>query len=57
MRPYHPQENGQVETTKKLIEGILTKTVASHRRNCDDKIPEVLWAYNYMVEYYRILTI
>jgi hypothetical protein len=27
--PYHPQENGQVESTNKVIESILTKTVAT----------------------------
>ena len=25
--PYHPQENGQVESTNKVLESILTKTV------------------------------
>ena len=25
--PYHPQENGQVESTNKVLEAILTKTV------------------------------
>ena len=29
--PYHPQENGQVESTKKVTEAILTKTVSLHR--------------------------
>eukprot|EP00253_Pinus_taeda_P019554 PITA_19554 len=43
--PYHPQANGQVESTNKVIEGILTKIVVSHQRNWVDKIPEVLWAY------------
>lgn len=43
--PYHPQENGQLEITNKVIEGILTKTMASHRRNWADKLLEVLWAY------------
>ena len=43
--PYHPQANGQVESTNKVIEGILTKTMASHQRNWADKLPEVLWAY------------
>ena len=31
--PYLPQENDQVESTNKLIEAIVTKTVTSHR--CD----------------------
>lgn len=25
--PYHPQENGQVESTNKVLESILTKTI------------------------------
>ena len=43
--PYHPRENRQVESTNKVIDGILTKTVANHQRDWDNKIPEVLWAY------------
>lgn len=43
--PYHPHANGQVESTNKVIESILTKTVASHRRDWAYKIPEALWAY------------
>ena len=43
--PYHPQENGQVESTNKVIEGILTKTVHLHRRDWVDMLPEALWAY------------
>ena len=31
--PYHPQSNGQVESTNKFIEAILMKTVKSHRRD------------------------
>ena len=29
---YHTQENGQVESTNKVIESILTKTVKMHRK-------------------------
>ena len=43
--PYHPQANGQVESTNKVIEVILTKTVKSHHRDWADRLPEVLWAY------------
>ena len=43
--PYHPQENGQVESTNKVLENILTKTIASHRRDWVEKLPEALWAY------------
>eukprot|EP00253_Pinus_taeda_P002004 PITA_02004 len=43
--PYHPQANGQVESTNKVIEAILTKTVASHKRDWASKFPEALWAY------------
>ena len=31
--PYHPQGNGQVESTNKLIEAILTKMIKSYRRD------------------------
>ena len=43
--PYHPQANGQVESTNKVIEAILTKTVRIHCRDQDDRLPEALWAY------------
>jgi transposase InsO family protein len=29
--PYHPQENGQVESTNKVLEAILTKTISTNR--------------------------
>jgi transposase InsO family protein len=43
--PYHPQANGQVESTNKVLETILTKTVQLHHRDWDDRLPEALWAY------------
>ena len=43
--PYHPQANGQVESTNKVIEAILTKMVKSHHRDWADRLPEALWAY------------
>ena len=42
--PYHPQANGQVESTNKVIEGIITKIFHLHRRDWAERIPEALWA-------------
>ena len=42
--PYHPQANGQVESTNKVLEAILTKIVVAHRRDWATKLPEALWA-------------
>lgn len=36
--------NGQVETTNKFIEAILTKNVHFNRRDWAEKIPKYLWA-------------
>ena len=43
--PYHPQANGQVESTNKTLEAIMTKTVQIHRKDWSDKLHEALWAY------------
>ena len=43
--PYHPQANGQVESTNKVLESIITKTVHLHRRDWAKRLPEALWAY------------
>ena len=43
--PYLPQANGQVESTNKILENILTKIVVSHRQDWAQKLPEALWAY------------
>ena len=43
--PYYPQANGQVESTNKTLEGIITKTVAMNRKNWEEKLKEALWAY------------
>jgi hypothetical protein len=43
--PYHPQANGQVESTNKVIESILTKTVQLHHKDWADRLLEALWAY------------
>jgi hypothetical protein len=43
--PYHPQDNGQVESTNKVLEDILTKTFQLHHQDWADRLPEALWAY------------
>eukprot|EP00253_Pinus_taeda_P027656 PITA_27656 len=43
--PYHQQANGQVESSNKIIEAILTKTIESHRRDWAARLPEALWVY------------
>ena len=42
---YHPQANGQVESTNKVLEGIITKTIHLHRRDWAERLPEALWVY------------
>jgi len=37
--PYHPQVNGQVESTNKVIEAILTKTVKENRKDWSQRLP------------------
>ena len=44
--PYHLQANGQVESTNKILEAIMTKTVKQHRRDWSNKLLEALWAYH-----------
>eukprot|EP00253_Pinus_taeda_P026709 PITA_26709 len=43
--PYHPQINGQVESTNKVLKSIITKTVYLHIRDWAERLPEALWAY------------
>jgi transposase InsO family protein len=43
--PYHPQANGQVESTNKVIEYILTKIVQLHHKDWVDRLLEALWDY------------
>lgn len=45
---YHPQENGQVESKNKVIEAILTKTIASHKHDWASRLLEALWVYQTM---------
>lgn len=43
--PYHPQTNGQVESTNKVIECIPTKTINMHINDWAEKLLKELWAY------------
>ena len=40
--PYHPQNNGQVESTNKVLESILTKTIHVHHKDWVDRLLEAL---------------
>jgi hypothetical protein len=42
---YHPQTNGQVETSNKQIENILQKTVNGAGRSWKKHLSDALWAY------------
>lgn len=43
--PYHPQDNGQVESTNKVIEVVLNKTIQYSHIDWANRLPEELWAY------------
>jgi transposase InsO family protein len=42
---YHPQANGQVESTNKFLEEILKKTVSTNKYNWASELPNALWSY------------
>lgn len=43
--PYHPQANGLIESTNKVLEAIITKIVQLHHTDRTEKLLEALWAY------------
>ena len=43
--PYHPQANGQAESTNKTLCTALTKIVSDSRTDWELKLPSVIWAY------------
>ena len=43
--PYHPQANGQAESTNKILCTALTKIVDGNKSHWEMKLPSVLWAY------------
>ncbi|KAG9442418.1 hypothetical protein H6P81_018272 [Aristolochia fimbriata] len=42
---YNPTANGLAEAFNKTLCKILKKTVGTHKRSWDEKLPEALWAY------------
>ena len=43
--PYHPQANGQDESTNKILKMVLTKIVSESKTNWELKLHSVVWAY------------
>ncbi|MCO5610499.1 hypothetical protein L7F22_064738 [Adiantum nelumboides] len=43
--PYHPQANGQAESTNKILVTIFTKIVSELRADWDQKLHSALWTY------------
>ena len=43
--PYHPQANGQAESTNKILCTVLKKVVSDTKTDLELKLPSVLWAY------------
>nr|XP_033512628.1 uncharacterized protein LOC117277313 [Nicotiana tomentosiformis] len=43
--PYHPMENGQAESTNKIIINNLKKRLEKSKGNWPEELPGVLWAY------------
>ena len=42
---YYPQANEQVESTNKVLENIMTKTVQMNRKYWSEKLRDAVWAY------------
>ena len=43
--PYHPQANGQAESTNKILKAVLTKIVSRSKIDWELKLHSTLWAY------------
>jgi len=44
--PYHPQTSGQVELSNRELKSNLEKLVDRSRKDCSEKLDDVLWAYH-----------
>jgi transposase InsO family protein len=47
---YHPQTNGQAETSNKQLKSILNKTIEKGGKDWSKKLDEALWAYRTAVK-------
>jgi transposase InsO family protein len=45
---YHPQTNGQAETSNRQLKSILNKTIEKGGKNWSKKLDRALWAYRTM---------
>ena len=45
LAPYHPQANGQFESTNKILGTVLTKIISNKRFEWELKLHAALWAY------------
>lgn len=43
--PYHPQANGQAESTNKILCATLTKIVSGSKTDWEMKLHAAIWAY------------
>ena len=43
--PYHPQANGQAESTNKILKAVLTKIVSGSKSDWELKLHSAIWAY------------
>ena len=43
--PYHPQANGQAESTNKILCATLTKIISGSKTDWEMKLHSVIWAY------------
>ena len=43
--PYHPQANGQAESTNKILKSVLTKIVGTTKTDWELKLHSAVWAY------------
>lgn len=44
-KPYHPHENGTVETFNKILEQVLTKICNVNKYNWNERVIALLWAH------------